>query len=231
MSPSVDLAAVAVSAEQWLAEEVLAWAVETFRGRIALTLSFGGAGVILAHMLAAIDRSVPVVFIDTGMLFPETLAFSERLIERYGLHVVTIRPSTDPGPLYMTDPDACCAIRKEQPMRRVLPAYDAWVSAIRRDQSAARSAVSVIELHDAAGHSVVKVHPLAAWTRDRVWQYIRAHDVPYHPLLDQGYTSLGCWPCTRPTQAGDAERAGRWSGTGKTECGLHTFTRRNGGPE
>lgn len=201
-------------------EAILEWAVARFAGRLALTMSFGGAGVVLAHMLAGIDRSVPVVFIDTKYLFPETLAFKDVVAERYGLTVVSIGPEHDPGPLFLSDPDACCAIRKVEPMRRILPAYDAWVSAIRRDQSRTRSMLEVIEHHD----TVIKIHPLAAWTRDDVAQYMTAHNVPTHPLLERGYQSIGCWPCTRPTAAGEDERAGRWSGTTKTECGLHTFT-------
>ncbi|HTD61513.1 MAG TPA: phosphoadenylyl-sulfate reductase [Gemmatimonadaceae bacterium] len=229
MIDRAELAADVFGLDGARAEDVLAWAVARFPGKVALTLSFGGAGVVLAHMLAGLDRSVPVVFIDTGFLFPETLAFKDAVVERYGLRVVTIGPSTDVGPLYLTDPDACCEARKVAPMRGALPAYEAWVSAIRRDQSVTRAGVRAIEYHEAVGHTVVKIHPLAAWTRDDVWRYIRAHDVPYHPLLTQGYASIGCWPCTRPTAAAEDERGGRWSGTGKTECGLHTFTKRTGG--
>lgn len=211
------------------AEHVLAWAIETFPKRVAVTLSFGGGGIVLAHMLSAIDRSVPVVFIDAGYLFPETLAFKAAVAERYGLRVITIGPSRDVGPLYLTDPDACCHARKVEPMQHLLPAYDAWVSAIRRDQSPARAATGVIERHEAEGHPFVKVHPLAGWSRADVARYVAEHDVPAHPLHAQGYTSIGCWPCTRPTVTGEEERAGRWSAMGKTECGLHTFTTRSGG--
>jgi phosphoadenosine phosphosulfate reductase len=223
----IDREEAAAAARQWegaAPESVLEWAVSRFPARLALTLSFGGAGVVLLHMLMAIDRTVPVVFIDTGFLFPETLAFKDAVIARYGVRVVTIGPAQDVGPLYMTDPDACCRARKVEPMRAALPAYDAWISAIRRDQSPARSTSSVVEYHETESRPIVKVHPLIAWGRADVWRYITDHDVPYHPLLDQGYSSIGCWPCTRPTVAGESERAGRWSGTGKTECGLHTFT-------
>jgi phosphoadenosine phosphosulfate reductase len=165
---------------------------------------------------------MPVVFIDTGFLFPETLAFKDLVAERYDLHVVTIGPRGEPGPLYMTDKDACCTARKVEPMQRLLPDYDALVSGIRRDQSEARAVTDLIEYHDAEPHPIVKVHPLATWTRAEVWRYIADHDVPSHPLLDHGYTSIGCWPCTQPTLPGEAERAGRWRGSSKTECGLHT---------
>lgn len=208
-------------------EEILAWSVRAFPGRIAVTLSFGGAGVILAHMLSRIDGAVPVIFLDTGFLFEETHAFKDTLVRRYGLEVVTMRPLSDPGPLYQTDPDRCCAIRKVEPMERAIRDYDAWVSAIRRDQGASRGSTDVVEHHEIDGRALIKVHPLAHWSRADVWRYIHENDVPYHPLLDQGYSSLGCWPCTRRTQPGEDERAGRWSGTGKTECGLHTFTARS----
>jgi phosphoadenosine phosphosulfate reductase len=205
-------------------EQILAWTVTTFPGKAALSVSFGGGGVVLAHLLSRIDRRVPVIFLDTGFHFPETLAFKKQFAARYGLNLVEVQPLSDPGPLYRTDPDRCCAIRKVEPMRRALGGFDAWISAIRRDQADTRRAVEVLEYHELDGRPIVKVSPLAQWTREEVRRYIHDHDVLYHPLLDQGYTSIGCWPCTRPTPPGEPERAGRWSGTGKTECGLHTFT-------
>jgi len=135
-----------------------------------------------------------------------------------------LKPLTDPGPLYQTDPDRCCTIRKVEPLARAIAGFDAWISAVRQDQSSSRSLTEVVEYHEVEGRPIVKVFPLAHWSRADVWRYIRENGVPYHPLLDQGYSSIGCWPCTRPTAPGEAERAGRWSGTGKTECGLHTFT-------
>ena len=209
---------------------ILAWAVETFRDRVAMTISFGGPGVVLAHLLSRIDRTVPVIFLDPGLLFEETYAFRQRFAERYGLHVIDVRPTEDPGPLYETEPDRCCTIRKVEPMARALAGHDAWVSAIRRDQGESRRDVEVVEHHEVDGRPLVKVHPLAHWDRATVWRYIVEHEIPYHPLLDRGYTSLGCWPCTRRTQAGEGERAGRWSGRAKTECGLHTFTARASAP-
>jgi phosphoadenosine phosphosulfate reductase len=205
-------------------EMTLRWAVEAFPGRLALTVSFGGGGVVLAHLISRIDRTVPVIFLDTGFHFPETYAFKQRFADQYGLNVVEVKPLTDPGPLYATDPDRCCGIRKVEPLARAIAGFDAWISAVRQDQSVTRSATAVVEYHELDGRPIVKVFPLAHWSREDVWRYIREHEVPYHPLLDQGYTSIGCWPCTRPTTPGEPERAGRWSGTGKTECGLHTFT-------
>ena len=205
-------------------ETTLTWAVYAFPGRAALTVSFGGGGVVLAHLLSRIDRTVPVIFLDTGFHFPETYAFKERFAQRYGLNLVELKPLTDPGPLYATDPDRCCFIRKVKPLARAMVGFDAWISAVRQDQSSIRSLTKVVEYHEIDGRPIVKVFPLAHWGRADVWRYIRENGVPYHPLLDQGYASIGCWPCTRPTAPGEAERAGRWSGTGKTECGLHTFT-------
>lgn len=207
-------------------EAVIAWATATFRNRVALTVSFGGPGVVLAHMLSRIDRTVPVLFIDTGLLFAETYALRHELAERWGLRVGDLKPGHDPGPLYQTDPDRCCAIRKVQPMARALRDVDAWISGVRRDQGSTRASTEMAEPHEVEGRPVVKVHPLAYWDHARVWRYVREEGIPYHPLLDRGYASLGCWPCTRPTTPDEPERAGRWSGTGKTECGLHTFTAR-----
>jgi phosphoadenosine phosphosulfate reductase len=207
-------------------EAIVAWTVAAFPERAALTVSFGGGGVVLAHMLSRIDKTVPVLFLETGFHFPETLAFKDRFAERYGLNLVELRPQTDPGPLYQTDPDRCCQIRKVEPLQRALAGFDAWISAVRSDQSIARTAIEVLEYHQANGHPIVKVFPLAGWSREAVRRYIDEHEIPYHPLLDQGFTSIGCWPCTRATRPGEPERAGRWSGTGKTECGLHTFTKK-----
>jgi len=205
-------------------ETTLRWAVDTFPGKAALTVSFGGGGVVLAHLISRIDRSVPVIFLDTRFHFRETYEFKQQFADQYGLNLVELTPLTDPGPLYKTDPDRCCFIRKVEPLERAIVGVDAWISAVRQDQSDSRAATEVLEYHEVGGRPIVKVFPLAHWSRADVWRYIRENGVPYHPLLDQGYTSIGCWPCTRPTRPGDAERAGRWSGTGKLECGLHTFT-------
>ncbi len=208
-------------------EAVLAWAVDHFPGRLALTVSFGGnAGVVLAHMLSSIDRSVPVIFLDTGLLFEETYAMRRDYADRFGLNVVDARATVDPGPLYATDPDRCCELRKVEPMKRAIGGFDAWVSGVRRGGVASRRATQTVELHDADGRPLVKVHPLAHVDRDDMQRYIERHHLTSHPLLARGYSSIGCWPCTRPVRDGEDERAGRWSGTGKTECGLHTFTTR-----
>ena len=200
------------------------WALRTYPRRVALTVSFGGGGLVLAHIISRLDPSVPVLFLDTGFHFPETLAFRDEFAQRYGLNLVSLTPATDPGPLYQTDPDRCCWIRKVEPLERALVGFDAWISAVRQDQNAARTTIEPVEHHEIGGRPIIKVFPLAHWTRADVARYLAEHDVPHHPLLDRGYTSIGCWPCTRPTAPGESERAGRWSGTAKTECGLHTFT-------
>lgn len=206
--------------------EVLAWTLRTFPGRAALSVSFGGGGLVLAHLLSELAPEVPLLFLDTGFHFAETLAFRDRFAARYGLTVTTLHPAEDPGPLYATDPDRCCAIRKVAPMQRALDGVDGWISALRRDQSSTRGTIETIEPHEHEGRTIAKVHPLAGWTRADVDAYLRDHDVPTHPLLADGYASIGCAPCTRRTAPGEHERAGRWSGSAKTECGLHTFTDR-----
>jgi phosphoadenosine phosphosulfate reductase len=177
-------------------------------------------------MISRINRQVPVIFLDTERLFPETYRFKDQFVKQYDLNLVEYHPATDPGDLFLTDPDQCCAIRKVEPMQRALSGLDAWITSLRRDQSETRSDAELLEYHEVDGRPLVKVLPLAHWTRTEVWNYILENEIPYHPLLDQGYSSIGCWPCTRATTAGEHERAGRWSGQQKTECGLHTFTNR-----
>ena len=207
------------------AEALVRFVLRAYPGRVALSASFGGGGVVLAHMLSRIDIRVPVLFLDTGFHFPETIAFKNRFAQRYGLQVVDLlaAPGAAPDTLYRTDPDRCCQLRKVEPMRRALAGFDVWITALRRDQSETRRSIEEIEHHQIDGRIILKVMPLARWGRGDVAAYLRANDVSSHPLLEQGYTSIGCWPCTRPTVAGEAERAGRWSGTGKTECGLHAL--------
>jgi phosphoadenosine phosphosulfate reductase len=146
-------------------EEVLSWAIRTFPGRAGLTCSFSGQGIVLAHMIAGIDRRVPVMFLDTGFHFPETYAFKDQFVKQYNLNLVEYHPATDPGPLYETDPDGCCAIRKVEPMQRATAGLDAWITALRRDQSETRSDVDLLEYHEVDGRPLVKVLPLAHWTR------------------------------------------------------------------
>lgn len=234
---NIQLQTISNQAETWEAERILRWAVEQFSPRAVLTCSFGGGGIVLAHMLSRMRPDVPVLFLDTGYHFEETVAFKDEFARRFGLRIITQQPAltvdeqtVQYGPrLYERDPDLCCYMRKVEPMTAALRSLDAacWIAALRRDQSRTRQSVAIIERHELDdGRQVVKVHPLANWTKEDVWRYIDRHQLPYNPLLDQGYTSIGCYPCTAPARLPDDERSGRWPGMGKTECGLHTFSRK-----
>jgi phosphoadenosine phosphosulfate reductase len=209
--------------------EILCWAVAEFHPRLTMATAFGGEGCCLIHLLAEIERGVRVFNLETGYQFPQTLELRERLQQRYGIRVELVRPDLSVaeyeakhgGPLYRRRPDQCCHDRKIVPLRRALIGYDAWISAIRRDQTTDRARAQVVQWD--AKFERVKINPLLNWTRRDVWAFLVAHDVPYNPLHDQGYPSIGCWPCTGPVTDGSDERAGRWAGTGKTECGLHVL--------
>lgn len=193
-------------------------------GRTAVVSSFGADSVALLHMASRIDPAAPVVFLQTGKHFDETLRYREDLARRLGLlNVVDLDPRPeevareDPdGGLHTRDPDACCALRKVRPLHEELAAHAAWVTGRRRDQTASRATMPVVE----ADGLRLKFNPLAAWTADDVDAYIDAHDLPRHPLVPFGYFSIGCAPCTAPS-APDDPRAGRWAGLVKTECGIH----------
>jgi phosphoadenosine phosphosulfate reductase len=209
---------------------VLRWAVDRYGSRLTMATAFGPEGCILLHLLSEIDRTVRVFNLDTGYQFPETLALRDRVAERYGIEVELVRPdlsvpeyeAAHGGPLYPTEPDRCCHDRKMVPLRKAVVGYDAWVSAIRAEQSTHRAKAAVLGWD--AKFNLVKVNPLLRWTKRDVWAFIVANDVPYNPLHDHGYPSIGCWPCTRAVAAGETdERAGRWAGQAKTECGLHSM--------
>ena len=213
-------------------QEILRWAVADFHPRLTMATAFGAEGCCLIHMLAEIEPGVRTFNLETGYQFPETLELRERIRERYGIDVELVRPeltvadyeAKNGGPLYRRRPDQCCHDRKVVPLRRALAGYHAWVSAIRSDQTADRGLAAVVQWD--ARFGLVKVNPLLRWTRREVWKFILAHDVPYNPLHDRGYPSIGCWPCTRAVSEGEDERAGRWGGTGKTECGLNVIDQR-----
>lgn len=208
-----------------LPARMLAWAATEFAPRVALTSSFQTQSVALLHILGQSGLPIPVIFLDTGYHFPETLAYRDQLAAAFGLTLRIVRPEPDghtPGavPLYRSDPDACCYRNKVLPMQRALADLDAWLSGIRRDQTPQRASAQPVE---ALPDGRLKLHPLLTWTRADLWRYIHQHDLPAHPLFSQGYLSVGCAPCTSPVSASDGdERAGRWAGSGKTECGLHT---------
>jgi phosphoadenosine phosphosulfate reductase len=220
-------------------QDILRWAQGHFPGgRIGISTAFGAEGCVLLDMAAELGApSWPIFYIDTGFAFAETNALVGTFEARYpGLRIEVVRPlqtideqAAAHGPaLYDRDPDRCCALRKVEPMDRSLHRFDAWISARRRDMASTRAQIPVLELvqkpgPDGARRDLVKVNPLAAWTKKKVWDYLVSRQVPYNPLYDQGYASIGCWPCTRPVQPGEDERAGRWAGKGKVECGIHTF--------
>jgi phosphoadenosine phosphosulfate reductase len=198
---------------------------DLFPGRIALVSSFGAESAVLLHVVASVDRTVPVVFIDTLRLFPETLAYRDTLIDRLGLsNVRTVVP--DPAALaekdrykalWMTDADQCCHIRKTEPLTRALQGFDAWFTGRKRFQAATRAEIQFFELDGAR----TKVNPLVSWSSAELKSYLAEQDLPRHPLVAQGYPSIGCQPCTSKVKPGEDERAGRWRGLDKTECGIH----------
>ena len=242
---TAELAEASARLETATAQEVLAWTYERFGKRedglrIGLSSAFGAEGCALIHLAREQQPDVPVYTIDTGYLFAESVALREayramgadiRVIEP----LVSIRSQAERhGPdLFARDPDACCEIRKVEPMRRILTLVDVWITAVRRDQSETRKHTPIVGIaRRGDGSLVVKLAPLARWSRKDTWDHLLAHQLPYNRLLDEGYTSIGCEPCTRPTNvgvglgvglgAGD-ERSGRWAGQGKTECGIHNL--------
>ncbi len=214
--------------------EILRWAVKQFHPRLTMATAFGAEGCCILHMLAEIEPEVRVFNLETGYQFPETLRLRERIKERYGIEVELIRPeltvaeyeAEHGGPLYRIRPDQCCHDRKVLPLRRAVAGFDAWISAIRRDQTVHRAAASVVQWDPK--FNLVKVNPLLGWTKKEVWAFVMEHDVPYNPLHDQGYPSIGCWPCTQAVGADGDERAGRWAGSVKKECGLHVIEHQEG---
>lgn len=210
-------------------QDILRWAFHTFGERITLACSFGGpSGMALLDMSVKIDPKVRVFYLDTEVLFPETYELAQRAAERYGIQPLAFRPLltiAEQGErygdaLWSRDPDACCDLRKVEPNRRALRGMDAWISGLRRDQAETRRDLPIVSWD--AKFDVVKVSPLVDWTEKDVWAYIAANGVPYNPLHDRGYPSIGCTHCTRAVAPGEDPRAGRWSGLDKTECGLHT---------
>ena len=209
------------------AERILAEAAARFSGRFGFATGFGAEGCVLVDLAARARLAIDVFTLDTGALFPETYDLWRRLEARYGITIRGVR-AADPGApdLWKSDPDRCCELRKVLPLRAELARLDAWVTAIRRDQTPDRANARVVEWD--AKFGLVKVNPLAAWTSRDVWDHARALGVPTNPLHEQGYTSIGCAPCTTPVLAGEDPRAGRWRGRAKTECGLHARPARKG---
>jgi phosphoadenosine phosphosulfate reductase len=209
-------------------QDILRWAVDVYGEDLTLSVSFGNPeGMVLLDMLSRITDKAQVFTLDTGFLFEETVRFREEVMERYPLPLkvltsgLTVEEQVERyGPeLYSCAPDLCCEIRKIEPQRRFLRDYGAWVTGIRRDQTAQRASTPVVTFDEHFG--VAKIAPLAAWSVDEVDEYVMRYDVPLNPLLSMGYRSIGCEPCTRPVAPGEDARAGRWPDMDKTECGLH----------
>jgi phosphoadenosine phosphosulfate reductase len=205
--------------------------LDRFPSGVVLTTSFGMEGCALIDMVASLDRPLTVVYLDTGFFFPETYRLRDRLTARYS-HLRFENRGTSLSPeeqaarfgaeLWQRDPDTCCRLRKVEPMRAALAGASVWVTALMRSQSPSRAAIELVAWD--RRYQLLKLNPLAAWDRHRIWEYVRLHDVPYNELHERGYPTLGCTHCTMPVPGstpGSYSRAGRWSGTTKNECGLH----------
>jgi phosphoadenosine phosphosulfate reductase len=210
------------------AAQTLHWALRTYRERIVLAVSFGGlGGLVLLDVALRLDPKLPVYFLDTGLLFPQTYAFVKQVEARYGISVTAVRPertvaeqARDYGEaLWAREPDTCCSLRKVQPHRAFLAKYDAWITGLHRTTLETRQDIARVAWD--AGANAVKVSPLAQCSAAELLAYAREHDLPRNPLADAGYASIGCVPCTRAVDPGEDARAGRWADFTKTECGLH----------
>jgi phosphoadenosine phosphosulfate reductase len=228
--PGLDVEAETDRLERATPEERLAFAVETWGDRLLFTSSFGAGSGVLLHMWSQVARHLPVVVIDTGFLFDETHAYIEQLTRQLGLLVEVARPAVarddflwqHGADVMGRDPDLCCAQNKIAPLRPYTERARAWVSGVRRDQARTREHLPILQPTEGGP---IKVHPLATMTAGGTREYLQRHGVPEHPLRARRYLSVGCWPCTQPVAEGQDERAGRWAGSSKTECGIHTFLR------
>ena len=208
--------------------DILAWVDRTFGPeRVTMATGFGAEGVVLIDMLSSVNRNIPIFYLDTDVLFPETYDLRQKLESYYEIRfyryasAYSMDDQTEHyGPrLWERDPDRCCSIRKLEPLKRALEGRSAWITSIRRDQSEYRRTCGILERDIRFG--LLKINPLATWTRGEVWEYIRVRGIPFNPLYDRGYTSIGCTHCTSPVAENEDERAGRWRGFEKKECGLH----------
>ena len=213
---------------------ILEWAVEQIGPKLTFATGFGAEGCVIIDLVGRHALPIDLFTLDTGLLFPETYALWRDLEARYGVTIRAVRPeqtvseqATAPGPaLWERDPDRCCELRKIKPLRAALAGFDAWITAIRRDQTPERATAKIVEPDLKFG--LTKINPLVAWTHDDVWAHIYAHDVPYNALHDRGFPSIGCQPCTSAVRPGEDPRAGRWRGSAKKECGLHVIQEKQG---
>jgi phosphoadenosine phosphosulfate reductase len=217
------------AAEHWTPQHTLAWAFETFGNRVAISSAFGAEGMVIIDMASRIRPDFRLFTVDTEFLFPETYKLMDRIEERYGVTIERAYSLLSPeeqerthgDALWTRDPDLCCNLRKVEPLRRKLGELNAWITSIRRDQTAARLGARRIEWD--TKFNLVKINPIVDWSSKQVWRYIHDHDVPYNELHNQDYPSIGCTHCTRAIRPGEDPRAGRWPGFAKTECGLHVI--------
>ncbi|MFY9910175.1 MAG: phosphoadenylyl-sulfate reductase [Candidatus Sulfotelmatobacter sp.] len=224
-----DLAGLRIAAEAWSPAQILRWSFQTFGDSVAISSAFGAEGMALIDIASRVRENFRIFTLDTEFLFPETYNLMDQVEQKYGFTIERVFPLLSPeeqdhalgGGLWQRDPDHCCNIRKVEPLRRKLGELQAWITSIRRDQTVARSHAGKIEWDEKFG--LVKINPIADWSSKQVWQYIRDHDIPYNALHDRGFTSIGCTHCTRAVRPGESPRAGRWSGSSKTECGLHVI--------
>jgi phosphoadenosine phosphosulfate reductase len=228
--PTDELLAMNIAFENAHPREILEWALErSGLERIAIASAFQAEGTIVMHLATQMRPDIPILFLETGYQFAETLAFKEQLAERLSLKVVDLvgeytvaRQAATFGPrLFERDPERCCDMNKVRPMFEALRGLDAWITAFRRESSPTRSDAPFVQQYELEPDRwIVKVNPMAAWSRQQVWAYLKEHDLPHNPLYDLGYSSIGCAPCTRARFPDEPERAGRWAGLSKWECGI-----------
>jgi len=217
-------------ADEWSPQQVLGWAFERFGDEAAISSAFGLEGMVLIDIASRVHPGFRLFTLDTEFLFPETYALMDQIEDRYGVEIERVYPLVSPeeqaqiygANLWSRNPDQCCELRKVEPLRRKLRELRAWITSIRRDQTSVRAQARKIEWD--RKFSLVKINPIVDWSSEQVWNYIRQHQVPYNPLHDRNYPSIGCTHCTRAIRPGEDPRAGRWPGFRKTECGLHTLT-------
>ncbi|HEX7194892.1 MAG TPA: phosphoadenylyl-sulfate reductase [Chthoniobacterales bacterium] len=238
VSSSSEVRALSAEFENAAPPEVLQWAFEQFGTRAAIGTSFQGAGLVTIHHAVSAGIALPVFTIDTGLLFQETLELKRRLERFFGITIESLVPELTVEAqareialeLWKVNPNLCCTIRKVEPLQKKLGSIDAWITGLRRDQSTGRARTQVLEVYEfdrLRGRNILKINPLANWSREQVWDYLRLHEIPYNPLADRGFRSIGCFPCTTAVFEGQDDRAGRWTGFDKVECGIHTFLGEN----
>ena len=225
---------VAAELEAASLTDVLRWIWEKFGTRAAIGTSFQGAGLVMIDHAIRAGLQFPIFTLDTNLLFPETYELKARLEKHWGIEIEALQPSLTleqqsaeyGAELWGKSPDVCCTLRKVEPLQAKLSTLAVWLTGLRRQQSDTRETTRIIELYHfdvLRDLYILKANPMAPWSREAVWDYMKANGLPYNPLQDRGYRSIGCWPCTRLTGSGENERAGRWTGFDKSECGIHTF--------